>query len=60
MGPDFSARYLHELSLIAAAEFADDVYSKALTELDNAQRTDIEARVSVLLKTNGTTMRRIR
>jgi len=52
LGPDFSAQYLHELSLetgqaIARQEFGDD-----LSTLDESQRALIDSRVAILLKEN--------
>jgi nitric oxide reductase subunit B len=52
LGPDFSAAYLHSLSLEAGGEMAQATFSKPLDQLTEAQKKMIEPAVAELLKTN--------
>ncbi|MCF8078747.1 MAG: hypothetical protein K9K88_05625 [Desulfobacterales bacterium] len=52
LGPDFSARYLHELSMDAGGTVARESYGRPLSELDDVQRAGVHAQVSLLLKEN--------
>jgi nitric oxide reductase subunit B len=52
LGPDFSARYLHELSLDAGNALAKDAFGRDLSMLDEAQRAALNGQVALLLKQN--------
>ena len=52
LGPDFSAQYLHELSLDTGQAIARQDFGADLVALDDVQRSQVEARVASLLKTN--------
>ena len=52
MGPDFSASYLHELSLETAHAIAAKEFNKKWTDLDQSQKITVDAQVAVLLKKN--------
>lgn len=52
LGPDFAARYLHELSLDAAAAAARQAFGRDLAGLDASQRAAVEAQVALQLKSN--------
>jgi nitric oxide reductase subunit B len=52
LGPDYSARYLHELSADVGNGVARQEFSKDLSALTNEQRLVIDARVAKLLKEN--------
>ncbi len=52
LGPDFSARYLHELSLDAGQMIAGNLFGKDLALLDTTQRAAVNAQTALLLKEN--------
>jgi len=52
LGPDFSASYLHELSVDAGNLLAGNAFGRDLSMLDAAQRAAVNARVALLLKEN--------
>jgi len=52
LGPDFSAQYLHELSLETGQAIARQEFGADFSGLDAAQRALVDARVAVLLKEN--------
>jgi len=52
LGPDFSAEYLHRLSMEAAEEIAMERYQKAYESLDASQRGAVEAQVRETLRAN--------
>ncbi|MDX9786299.1 MAG: cbb3-type cytochrome c oxidase subunit I [Desulfobacterales bacterium] len=52
LGPDFSAQYLHELSLEAAGDIARRDFGVDLSALDGSQRALVNARVATVLKEN--------
>ena len=52
LGPDFAARYLHELSLETGQAIARQEFSADLSALDESQRALIDSRVAILLKEN--------
>jgi nitric oxide reductase subunit B len=52
LGPDFSARYLHELSLDARNLLGSKTFGQDLSMLDVAQRAAVNAQVALLLKEN--------
>jgi nitric oxide reductase subunit B len=52
LGPDFSARYLHELSVDAGNALASTAFGQDLSALDEAQRAAVNAQVPLLLKHN--------
>ena len=52
LGPDYSARYLHELSADVGTGVARQEFSKDLSALSSEQRLLMDARVATLLKEN--------
>ena len=52
LGPDFSAEYLHTLTLYSAASIAEQRYGRPLDRLTLAQRAIVEAEVRTELKQN--------
>jgi len=52
LGPDFSAEYLHTLTLHAAETLAKQNYGRTLSELSESERSAITAEVQQLLKQN--------
>ena len=52
LGPDFSAQYLHELSLETGQAIARQDFGEDLSALDQSQRAEVDARVAILLKEN--------
>ncbi|MGA8020534.1 MAG: nitric-oxide reductase large subunit, partial [Desulfobacterales bacterium] len=52
LGPDFSAQYLHELSLETGQAIARQEFGADWSALDAAQRALVDARVAILLKEN--------
>ena len=52
LGPDFSAQYLHELSLDTGQAIARQEFGMDLSALDESQRAQVDARVAILLKEN--------
>ena len=52
LGPDFSATYLHELSVDAGNAIARQEFSANLSGLNQDQRSLVDARVAILLKEN--------
>ena len=52
LGPDFSAQYLHELSLDTGQAIARQEFGMDLSALDEPQRAQVDARVAILLKEN--------
>lgn len=52
LGPDFSARYLHELSLDAGQMIANRLFGKDLELLDTSQRAAVNAQTALMLKEN--------
>jgi nitric oxide reductase subunit B len=52
LGPDFSAQYLHDLSLETGQTIARQEFGKDMAALDESQRTLVDSRVAVLLKEN--------
>lgn len=52
LGPDFSAQYLHDLSLETGRDIARQEFGKDLSALDEAQRTLVDARIAIYLKEN--------
>jgi nitric oxide reductase subunit B len=52
LGPDFSAQYLHELSLETGQAIARQDFGMDLSALDQSQRARVDARVAILLKEN--------
>lgn len=52
LGPDFSAQYLHELSMDAGEVLARQKFDNGLAELDSEQRLLIDAAIPALLKEN--------
>ena len=52
MGPDFSAAYLHNLSLDAADSLARERFQTSLDQLSDENRQVIESAVAVMLKVN--------
>ena len=52
LGPDFSAQYLHELSLEARQSIAKQEFGTELSALDDSKQALVESRVSVLLNEN--------
>ena len=52
LGPDFSAQYLHELSLDTLQAIAKQELGMDLSALDESQRALVDSRVSILLKKN--------
>ncbi len=52
LGPDFSAQYLHELSLETGQAIARQEFGADLSALDKSQRALVDARVAILLKEN--------
>ena len=52
LGPDFSAAYLHNLSIEATKKFATDLFLKTPDQLSPGEKLTIEAEVTDLLKAN--------
>lgn len=52
LGPDFSAQYLHELSLEAGRMIAMQEFGTGLSALDASQRALVDSRVAIGLKEN--------
>ena len=52
LGPDFSAQYLHELSLETGQAIARQEFGADLSTLDESQRALVDSRVAILLKEN--------
>ena len=52
LGPDFSAQYLHELSLETGQIIAKQEFGADLLALDASQRALVDSRVAILLKEN--------
>ena len=52
LGPDFSADYLHALTLDVADAIARQRYQRGLAELDEAERAAVNAEVQHVLKQN--------
>jgi len=52
LGPDFSAQYLHELSLETGRAIARQDLGADLSTLDQSQRALVDSRVAILLKEN--------
>jgi nitric oxide reductase subunit B len=52
LGPDFAARYLHELSLDTGEAVARKAFALGLEALDASQRAAVDAQVALLLKAN--------
>jgi nitric oxide reductase subunit B len=52
LGPDFSADYLHRLSLDAAEDVAQSRFKRSWSELDAGERSAVSAEVAALLKKN--------
>lgn len=52
LGPDFSAAFLHNLSLDASEKFALDLYQKTPGQLSSAEKLVVDAQVASLLKAN--------
>jgi len=52
LGPDFSAQYLHELSLETGQSIARQEFGADLSTLDESQRALVDSRVAILLKEN--------
>jgi nitric oxide reductase subunit B len=52
LGPDFSAAFLHNLSMDANTRFAADLYQKTADQLSASEKGVVEAEVTDLLKTN--------
>ncbi len=52
LGPDFSAQYLHELSLETSQAVARKEFGADLSKLDASQRALVDSRVAILLKEN--------
>ncbi len=52
LGPDFSAQYLHELSLETGQAIARQEFGMDLSALDESRRAQVDARVAILLKEN--------
>ena len=52
LGPDFSADYLHTLSVHSSEELARTLYGRDLNELSDVERDAVSARVPQLLKMN--------
>jgi nitric oxide reductase subunit B len=52
LGPDFSAEYLHTLTVRVGEMLAKENYHQSLSELSTAQRAAIQAEVQQLLKQN--------
>lgn len=50
LGPDFSAQYLHELSLETGQAIARQEFGADLSTLDQSQRALVDSRVAILLK----------
>ena len=58
LGPDFSAQYLHELSLETGQAIARQEFGSDLSALDESQRALVDSRTAILLKKIGTTQYR--
>jgi nitric oxide reductase subunit B len=52
LGPDFSAQYLHELSLETGQAIARQEFGADLSTLDESQRALVDSRVAIFLKEN--------
>ncbi|MRR07728.1 MAG: nitric-oxide reductase large subunit, partial [Deltaproteobacteria bacterium] len=52
LGPDFSAEYLHTLTLDAGRQIAHKNFQRGLTELSPVERETVDAQVRRLLKEN--------
>ena len=52
LGPDFSAQYLHELSMDAGEVLARREFNTELAKLDSGQRLLVDAMIPALLKEN--------
>ncbi|MFZ7128091.1 MAG: nitric-oxide reductase large subunit [Desulfobacterales bacterium] len=52
LGPDFSARYLHELSIDTGDALARRMFGKDLAMLDEAERASVNAQIPLALKEN--------
>lgn len=52
LGPDFSAQYLHELALETGQTVSVQEFGMDLSALDQSQRAQVDAQVSILLKKN--------
>jgi len=52
LGPDFSARYLHELALQAGQAIARQEFGADLSSLDATQKALVDSRTAILLKEN--------
>jgi nitric oxide reductase subunit B len=52
LGPDFSAQYLHELSIDAGQLIAKQEFGVELTALNESKQVLVDSRVAVLLKEN--------
>ncbi len=52
LGPDFSAQYLHELSLETGQAIARQEFGTDLSALDESQRALVDSRVAIVLKEN--------
>jgi nitric oxide reductase subunit B len=52
LGPDFSAEYLHTLTIDAAAHLSESLYGRPPEKLTAGERAALEAEVRQLIKTN--------
>jgi nitric oxide reductase subunit B len=52
LGPDFSAQYLHQLTLDVSANIAESRYQLDVQQLTNAERDVVESETKQLLKQN--------
>jgi nitric oxide reductase subunit B len=52
LGPDFSAQYLHQLTLDVSVNIAESRYQRAVQQLTDAERNVVESETKQLLKQN--------
>ena len=52
LGPDFSAQYLHQLTLDVSANIAESRYQRDIQQLTDAERNVVESETKQLLKQN--------
>jgi nitric oxide reductase subunit B len=52
LGPDFSAAFLHNLSMDASSTYASELFNKPVDQLTPTEKQTVESKVTDLLKTN--------
>ncbi|HAA04193.1 MAG TPA: nitric-oxide reductase large subunit, partial [Syntrophobacteraceae bacterium] len=52
LGPDFSAKYLHDLAVHTSETLAMELYGRTSSELTTSERNAVQSEVAEILKTN--------